>query len=400
MAHVVSNTKITAAESTENIPSSRRVRDVADRIMYLDPSAAPLTLVLAKAKKESVFNAKFEWIEKDLPARWNGTTATSTDTDTTIDVEAGTYFTAGDLVKVPRTGEVFRVVSISTNALTVVRAVDGDGTTGSAINDNEDLLIIGNAYAEGAALGTIKSHQETYPYNYTQIVRTPFGVTGTEDASENYTGKDRPRLRAEKAIEHKIDLERTALFGERNIFTSGDSDATTNKPRRYTGGFLYYATSNAKDMSGTMTEPELEDWCEDLFHHTAGGDTRLALASPLACSVIDQLGVGRLQLVPKNETLGLAVKQFVTSHGELMIVKHRLLVDGQTSGGTTEGYGGYILGVDAQKMAYCYLRGRDTKLRVDVGTPGDDSWTDEYMTEMGWKVINPQVHGTATGITS
>src|SRR5512134_1804343 len=175
-------TKINAAESTKNTPAERGVRDVADRIAYLDPDAAPLTLVLMKARSKDASNTKFEWIEKDLPARWKATTATQTNVDTSIEVDNGDYFSAGDLVKAPRTGEVFRVVSIATNTLTVIRAVDGDATTGVAMNDNEDLVIIGNAYAEGVTSGVEKSHKETYPYNYTQITRTPFGVTGSEMA--------------------------------------------------------------------------------------------------------------------------------------------------------------------------------------------------------------------------
>lgn len=390
-------TKISAPESVENIPSSRRVRDVARRIAYLDPDAAPLTLVLSRARSKAATNTKFEWIEKDLPARWdqvNDTPSPAT-TDTSVIVDHGAYFSAGDIVSVPAIGEKMRVVSVSSNTLTVIRAVDGDGVTGGTLANNHDLQIIGNAYTEGANSNPEKSHIETYPFNYTQIVRTPFGVTGSEAVSENYTGPDRPRLRAEKAIEHKIDLERTAIFGERNNFTSGDNDATTNNPRRYTGGFLYYVTTNVQAMGGIMTEPELETFCQTIFGPTAAGDTRLLLASPLAISVIDQLAASRIQVAPRESTFGLGVKTWVTGHGTLNIVKHRLLENGP--GGT--GYGGYCLAVDPSRMMYRFLRDRDTKLMVDIQDPDLDGFKDEYMTEMGWQVENESVHGVITGIT-
>jgi hypothetical protein len=386
-------TVVRAPESTENIPSARRVRDVARRINYLDPSASPFTIVSKqKANAASVFNTKFEWIEKKLPARWdqvnNGAGYASG--ATTIVVDNGAFFSVGDLVKVPRTGEVFRVtvVTVGSNSLDIIRGVGS--TSAAALVDNDDLLIIGNAYTEGSLSGSEKSHQETYPYNYTQIIRTPFGVTGSEAESENYTGPDRPRLRAEKAIEHMIDIERTCLWGERNIDTS-----STANPRRYTGGFDYFATSNGKNFNGIMTEAELEDWCEDLFHATAGGDTRFLACSPLAVSVIDQLGFGRLQLVPKDTTLGIAVKQFVTSHGTLFITKHRLLDNGLGGGG----YGGVIKALDPNKIGYRYLRNRNTKLRMDIQAPDLDGFKDEYLTEVGFAVMNPEVHGTGTGIT-
>lgn len=378
-----------AAESTENIPASRRVRDVSKKIMYLDPSAAPLTVLTKKARKQSAYNPKYEWIEKDLPARWDAINNGAVGTGTTQTVDHGSYFSVGDIVLVPRTGERMRVTAVATNVLTVVRSV-GPTATAALVND-DDLLIIGNAYGEGTGAGTEKSHAETYPYNYTQIIKTPFGVTGTQNESENYTGPDKPRLRAEKAIEHMIDIERTILFGERDIDTG-----STDNPIRYTGGFLYYATSNAKNFGGVMTEAEVEDWCEDLFHYTGGSDTKFVAAAPLPISVLDQLGVARLQLVPSDQTLGLSVKQFVTSHGTLMITKHRLLESGYTTG---DGYGGYMLAVDPSRIGYRFLRNRDTKLRVDIQANDLDGWKDEYLTEFGWQVENPQVHGVGTGIT-
>lgn len=388
---------IRAAESTENVPSSRRVRDVADRIAYLDPDAAPLTLILMRARTKDCFNSKFEWMEKDLPARYsqvnNG--AGYNTTATSIVVDNGAYFSNGDVVSVVRTGEKFRVVSIATNTLTVIRAVDGDGVTGVAMLDNDDLFIIGNAYLEGSAAGTEKSHPEAYKFNYTQIVRTPFAVTGTEMASENYSGPDRPRLRAEKAIEHKIDLERTALFGERNLFTTGDSDATTNNPRRYTGGLFYYITSNATNINGVLTEPDLEAFCQTIFSPTGAGDTRLLLCSPGNISVIDQLAAARIQVAPKESTFGLAVKTWLTGHGTLNVIKHRLLENGP--GGT--GFGAHSLAVDPSRLNYRPLRGRNTKLRVDIQTNDLDGAKDEYLTEMGWQVELEKVHGYFYGVT-
>lgn len=389
----MTQTVIRAAESTENIPSSRRVRDVARRIAYLDPDAAPFTLVLSRARSKSASNTKFEWIEKDLPARWdqiNDTPSPAT-TDTSLIVDHGSYFSEGDVVSVPAKGEKFQVTSISSNTLTVVRAVDGDRVTGASLANNDDLQIIGNAYTEGASAGTEKSHQETYLYNYTQIVRTPFGVTGSEAQSENYTGPDRPRLRAEKAIEHKIDLERTVLFGERNI----DTATSTNTPRRYTGGFFYFVSTNAQDMGGIVTEPEIETFCQNLFSHTASGDTRLLFCSPLVISVLDQLVGARIQVAPKETTMGLAVKTWVTGHGNLNIIKHRLLENG--AGGT--GYAGYAIAVDPGKMMYRFLQNRDTKLLVDIQAPDLDGFKDEYMTECGWQMENESVHGYFYGVT-
>ena len=398
----MAQTVIRAPESTENIPAARRVRDVADRIAYLDPDIAPLTLVLSKARSKSAYNTKFEWIEKDLAARWTTVIEAIADANpgatATWDVAAGTadYFSVGDIANIPETGEKVRITAVDTGADTidVVRGV-GTEVAGDnlAATNPTDIQIIGNAYTEGSASGDEKSHQETYPYNYTQIIRTPFGVSGSEAVSENYTGPDRTRLRAEKAKEHKIDMERTAIFGERNIDT-----ASTNNPRRYTGGFLYFTEANGaavKDAGGVLTEPEMEDWLEDVFAHTASGDTRLLLSSPLVVSVIDQLAVARLQMVPSDKTYGIAVRQWVTSHGTLNIVKHRLLENGSAG----FGYAGYALAIDPGKLMYRFLRDRNTKLRMDIQDNDLDGYKDEYLTEVGWQVENPAVHGILSGVT-
>lgn len=385
---------IATHESTANVPASRRVRDVQRGIAYVDPDENPLIAVTRGAKdgSKSCFNSKFEWIEKDmLPPRWDQVNGAMTTGDLTMTVDNGGYFTVGDLVKVGTTGEVVLVTSIATNALTVTRSFgDSSGTAAATIGDNVDVRIIGNAIKEGAAVGTPRSNEETYPYNFTQIFRTEFGATGSEMVSENYTGRDRVREAKEKAIEHAVDIEAAFIWGERAEDTSD-----TGGPRRATGGLLYFLTSNAKSSIGTLTEPELEDWAEDLFQRTGGKNTRLLLASPLWVSTLNQLAAGRQQVAPKEDTFGVHITRWVTGHGDFLIAKHRLLVDG-TNG---DGYAGHAIAVDPSRLKYRYLRERDTKLLKDRQAPGDDKFTDEYLSECGLQVENPIYGGVGSGLT-
>ncbi len=159
-------TMVSGAENTTNINTSQLIREVDTDLHYLaGADAAPFTLILQKIGKVKVGSLKFEWAEKDLVAplfaQVNGA---QTNTDTTIEVVAGqgARFSAGDLVKNVATGEVFQVVSIATDALTVVRAVDGDRTTGVAMSNGDDLFILGNTASEGEGVGTPKSVQEEF----------------------------------------------------------------------------------------------------------------------------------------------------------------------------------------------------------------------------------------------
>lgn len=393
---IPNQTVIRARESTENLPSQRRIRDVSKKIHQLDPNAAPFTLLTQRARKETVAEPKHEWMEKELAAKWSQANGASAAGSGTLVVDHARYFSVGDIGNVVRTGMKFRVtaVDVNTNTLTIVRAVGN--TADSAINDNDDIQIIGNAFAEGSPLGLEKSHVEAFLYNYLQIFRHPFGMTGTQEATVGYAGKDRPRLRADKSIEHKIDIERSALFGERNI------DVTSvNNPRRYTGGALFFLTDNIKDAGGQLTAPEVWDWLQSVFQHTgAGGDSRVLFASPLIVTVIDQLalttGNVSYNVADTTKTFGLAVRQWNTSHGTFNIIKHRLLDNGL--GG--QGYGGHGILLDPAAWSYLTLPGRDTQLRSDVGADGDDAWTDEYLTECGWKVTLAKTQGILKGVTS
>lgn len=395
---IPNQTVIRARESTENVPAARRIKDVSRKIHKLDPDAAPFTLLLQLAKSEECAEPQFHWIEEELAAKWSQVNAGAGYASgiTAIVVDHARYFSVGDIVNVVRTGEKMRVTAVdtTTNTLTVVRGVGS--TVAAAMLDNDDLQIIGNAYAEGSPLGLEKSNIEAYLYNYVQIFRHVYGETGTQAATTGYTGKTRPRLRARKSIEHKMDIERSALFGERAIDTTNP-----NNPRRYTGGALYYITDNVLDAGGALTAAEVWTWLQGVFQHlTEGGDSRTLFASPLIVTVMDQfaLTTGNVQVnwAPRDKTFGLSVKQWSTSHGGFSIIKHRLLDNGL--GGS--GYGGHGLLLDPSQWGYRHLPGRNTQLRVDVGNPGDDGYSDEFLTECGWKVSLSKSQGVLKGVTS
>jgi hypothetical protein len=370
--------------------TSIQVRDVGSKIFYLDPSAAPFTLLTERSGNKTASNPKFEWYEKALRPKTTTLYAGSKVADDTTTTTAGIVATDSnviqvrDIVLIPSTGELVLVTAQSdASTYNVVRNLQADGS-GFTATDGDDVFVVGSANYEGADVGVPDEWQESHLYNYTQIFRRPFGATRTREASETYFGQTRPKLRAEKAIEHAIDIERAFMFGTRYTSTS------TNTIQRTTGGFTYWATSNPLDLSGaSLSEPDLEGWMEDLFQHGASGDSRVLFCSPLVITAIDQLAAERIRLVPSDQTYGIAVRQYMTSHGTLNIVKHRLLENG-TAG---QGYGDWAFCVDPKKLTMRTLSGGSTKLLMDRQGPGVDGWVDEYLTEVGLQFVNPEVHG-------
>lgn len=161
-------TMIRAAESTTNQLSGHNVRDVDTVIHYLEPEAAPLTGFITKgmSKKYKAENPKIEWNEKGVVPKATQVNGTATTGDTAVTVDDASIFGVYDTVRIIPTGEELRVSALntSTNVLTLARAVGS--TTAATIPDNADLLIIGNARAEGADKGNPRSYQETTPYNW------------------------------------------------------------------------------------------------------------------------------------------------------------------------------------------------------------------------------------------
>lgn len=386
-------TMIRAHESTLNVPSGRNKLDIEQGIHWLDPDAAPLTGVITKAatRKKVATNPDFKWNEKGNAPKADLVNGAILDgVDNTIVVDNGAYFGVYDLVKVPSTGEIFRVTGVDTgtNTLTVTRGVGA--TPAAAIADNASLRIVGNAWAEGAPKGTPRSHTESTPYNYTEIFRHQFGETETQQNTDTYisdSGNSRTDLRIEKGREHKLDIEYAFLFGDRWIINSD-----TNAPVRGTGGLLYWLTSNTLNAGGAFTSAEMATFIQSLFRHSAGGSTRLLLASPDVITVLDQIAMNKIQTVSdRNINFGISMKQWQTSHGDLLIARHPLL---------TGDYAGYAFGVDPGRIAYRFLQNRDTKLNEDIQDNGDDRWTDEYKSEVGLQVRNPELHGLLYGVTS
>jgi hypothetical protein len=364
------------------------VREVGSEVFMLDPSAAPFALLTDRAGSEGTDNPRFEWYEKSLRPKAtqinNGGGYLTT--DTTFTVDDGNVFRVNDVVSSPHGGDLMIVTGQTVSTVTVTRSAGG--TTAAALVDNDDLFVVGSAVAEGADVGIPDEWQEVHKWNLAQIFRTAFGASRTRSGTKNYTGDTRSTLRAENGIMHAIDIERAYLFSGRS--EAGSSPDTL---RRTTNGFLAVATENVLDLSGaTLSEPDMEGWLEDVFQHTASGDSRTLFSAPAVVSAIDLVGIDKLQIAVSDKTYGLAISQYKTSHGILNVVKHRLLENG--AGGY--GWGSYGLAVDLSRLKDRVFE--STKLLVDRQSPGRDGWIDEYLTESGPQIKNAEVHGVIKNV--
>lgn len=382
---------VSGIRSTENVTQDQRKFDVSDKLWMLDADVAVLAFFARKLAKKSVIDPEFRWFEKSSPARYSAINYSTgyTAGDTSIVVDDGTVFNVGHIVKNVGSGEQLRVTNVSTNTLTVSR---GYGTTSAAaMTDNDVLVIIGNAHAEGASVPTALTSLSVKKANYTQIFRESFSVTNTQAATEFYAGgSDINELRREHNQLHLKDIERAFLFGEPKEDTT-----STAAPIRTTGGAKYFISTNATNASGTLTEAEFEGWIEDVF--TKGGEKRMGLLSPLIASAVNSWAKGKLQMFPKDKTYGIAVTSYMSIHGQLDFVVERMLAENST-------WNGYAFAFDMGLVGYRYLAAngvnRDTKLLKDRQAAGEDEMIEEYLTECGLWLADEARHGFLYGVTS
>jgi len=367
-----------------NIEQKRIVVDMSNEIAFLEPSATPLIVLTKKLNTSGTSNPKYEWMDNDLEVRWTKAADDALLDATEIAVTTGTgkYFTADDLIKNTATGEVMKVVSISTDTLTVTRAIGA--TAGVAVTTDDPILIVGNAAMQGTGAPAENIGGVTPYYNYTQIFKTAFSTTNTLNAVQLYGMEELARLRKQAGIKHAKSMEYAFLFGKKSIDTSGAQPVTT------TDGILTSLASNPNNVSkdkASVTEADLMTFCQNIF--TYGGDTRTALVSPDILAWFASLVGNKLQVVQSDmdKTYGLNVSKYLTPFGVLNLVMHPLLVSG---------YSSTMIALATEDIYYRPLRGRDTKLMTNIQAPDEDGQRDMYLTEAGVELRLPLKHGVFT----
>ena len=214
-----------------------------------------------------------------------------------------------------------------------------------------------------------------------------------------------------KLREHKVDIERAMLFGQRNRVdgiqytegivghvvansapTSGDSNLS------YSPGVAYNRTL----AEGEFTYDRLLTDFEVVFDPARGGSSaKLALAGLPVMSLFNKFGAGSLlkenydvnnmqQLDMSSYTKGSYGHKILgvnTIHGDLNLVKEPLFRQFSSA---------YMMIVDMQQVAYRPLSGnglnRDTHIITNVQQADEDLRKDMIVTEAGLEITLPETH--------
>jgi hypothetical protein len=402
---IVTNTAGNAARDTAvSSAEGRLVVDAVDKVFLLEANKHPLVTLLnevrasdgaykgSRVMKASTGNPEFKWFEDVYGGRYAKVAASAASGASAVDVtSAGTnsayIFTVGDVVKNARTGENFIVTAITDGDTLAISRAFGS-TSAAAMNAGDGLFIVGNANEENGAARNVNTTRSSAETNYTQIFKTTIALSGTEDAAKLYGGRDLPYLRAKKATEHALDIERAFWWGEKKSDTSG----TQGHPRRATGGvleFLQAGNSFIQNQGGALTAPDLNTFLREGF--TYGNSTKMLFAGGLLLQAINEIARGQIQTGVGDTTYGIKVSKWMTAFGEVNIVHNPLFV---------EEYAGYGFLMDMECFRYRYMDGRDTRLMTNIQAPDVDGVVDQYLTEAGLERKQAPRHAILKGVTA
>lgn len=378
---------IQGLRGTGTFDTDHRPTNYREMFTLLEPNGdAPLNALLSMTSSESTDDPKFNNFRDELPDRImtvSGAVAdTTTGALTLVSSEENKFAIAGSILINATTGEVMHVtVSADATTVTVTRNIGGTAFT---IGANAELFVAGFAAKEGADTPTPISFDAIVAFNYTQIFRTAFSVSGTLDNVYLRTG-DKYAEAQEKALKlHMSDIERAMLFGKKHI-----QDAATAEPTRYTGGVINELTgvtdaASAFAVADTITEDEFDRLLiENIFSY--GSKEKICFVGATVAGHLQAIGKGRWSPSQVEDTYGVSFTRYRTFAGDLLVHLHpqfRRIPGMATS----------ALILDFPFLKYRYMDQRDTSLLENRQGNGEDRRKSEYFTECGLELTQDKVH--------
>lgn len=188
------------------------VRDLSDEFLAIR-QAAPVLLSLIQVGRPAS-HTKHEWLEDKLQPAQDAVNGSVLVGGTTITVDDGSKFAAGQLIVIEGSFEVIRVDSVSGNNLTVTRGYGG--STAAAIADNAVVKIISKPRLQGTDPGDDAGQEPSVEYNYTQIFDRTAKVSRTGQRIRTYGPDDAINYEVSVQLDQVTrDLNNSLIYGRR-----------------------------------------------------------------------------------------------------------------------------------------------------------------------------------------
>ena len=418
---------------------TRRLFDFSDRVAELSPEESPFFVYLSKVAKVPTSDSQFRFLEDRTKVAMTdrsfllkgGITLVAEGSDDTMVFDTaggdgvdwlipGMVVAIGDVDgnSVPTTANV-RINSVdnsssATQTSVTCTVISHVGTTSTlALADDSKCTVIGTSFEEGSGAPDVWSQKLDNDYGFTQIFKTACEMSNTARATV-YRGyaDEWARIWNLKLREHKVDIERAMLFGQKGSaggiqYTDGIVGMTIAEGYgnivndgaqvSYNEGVPYYKSNTAAEWS---YDDMLSDF-EVIFDPArGGGSSKLALASLPVISHFNKVGDGGFvdgslasssgaayNYNASKGAFGHLVTKIDTIHGDISLVKEPLF----------RGFAaGFMQMVDLDHVSYRPLVGngvnRDTSITTNVQQADEDLRKDMILTEAGLEVSLPETH--------
>lgn len=389
-------TAIAGMRGTGDWGTDERPKNFREMILWMNPNGnAPLTALSSKMKKETTDDPEFSWWEETLTILrlqvndGDGMVAG----DTTFIVDSGALsLVPGDVLLVEKSGsgqsasyanEVIRVTQVNSDT-SFVAARGQAGSTAGVVADDTYLTKIGSVFEEGATSPGVSTNNPTKFYNYTQIFKTAYELTGTAMETKARTGDPMKNDKKRKSFAHARDMEMAWWFGKRYETTG----ATAGKPMRYTGGLMYFLSQHSagtritvKSSAYSDVETFLDD-LNDVFDYTGdgatGGDERLVFCGNGALNAIGKAAVaaGTIQYGEIVKQWGMNLTRLTYPQGSVYFKTHPLFNVHST-------FKNQMVAVDPPGLYYRPMKGRDTAPEDNIQAKDQDGKKGQWKTEAG-----------------
>lgn len=377
----------------------------AQAITRLMPNGtAPLFGLTSLLKEETASNIEHGYFSKSMifPSLQVNNGAGYLAGDTTFTVDAYSDVVPGDLVLNERTGEIIMIATTpSTTSVTVQRAV---GTVAAAaINDNDTLRTVGNAFEEGSVRPSAVSIIAERYVNNTQIFRNSWAVTKTAAAIPQIAGTGYvSESKQDCATFHAMAIEKALFFGQKYMGTKNGQPFHTMEgiiPRVQSA-----AAGNITTLGSTTNWTQLEAALDPVLQTVTdpkGGNIRTMFVGGTARRVLHN--IARLnssyQITTMETAWGLQLDTIRTPRGTFEIIEHPLF---NAYGGTSM-WAKMAVICDLNAFSLAYLRKTSDASYNSAGAmvdSGIDAEGGTLTTELTCTIKNPAAFGVIYNFTA
>jgi hypothetical protein len=308
-------------------------------------------------------------------------------------------------VKDSNTATVYLMGFNSSTVLDVSASPTSNNATTIAANlEPRRSYVVGTSYQEGSTLMEANWGDQPYStgFGYTQIWRSEFGMTNTARATAlKYEKNEWARLWRDKLIEHKWEIEQTALFGSQAKVASVNGNT-----HYYTQGAVDYVLSNGNlfnlDLSTKIQDDFLGDLSQLVDPRYNNSKSMMFFCDTATYNWLHKLGgyfnnnlemstnhQASFAVSGKKKSFGVDFTTISTVYGDINVARNIHL----------DGSGIKILGVNMNYVKWRPLAGnginRSTSVYVGVQNlenTGTDKRVDMILTEGGFEFSMPECH--------